>query len=176
MLPTISSSHLWRINFPHKEGSSEKMRTKMTEGITDFKNLAGGVLSLSWFMVNTSTIVKGTKKSSKITYWICIVRQWLNGRICAQEYPHRLCFLVLASEQPSLFCKAKTVKPSSTVVKKKKNYETCRFTLTVNKDTELIAYTCIISNGYLLTSIFLLPKLRAHLNAHSWPNCLADQK
>lgn len=120
MLPTISSSHLWRINFPHKEGSSEKMRIKMTEGITDFENLAGGVLSLNRFMLNTSTIVKGTKKSSKITYWICIVRQWLNGRICAQEYPHRLCFLELASEQPSLFCKAKTVRPSSTVVKKKK--------------------------------------------------------
>lgn len=66
------------------------------------------------------------KSQSKITYCICIVRERLNGQLCAQEYPHGQRLSWLTAEQPSLFCEAEIVKSSPKLIKKKAD-ETCRF-------------------------------------------------
>jgi len=64
--PTDSESHRYRISFHHKEGNTEKMRTKLDGWITyRFWKPVGGLLSLSWFVLDIYTVVRDKKKRTK---------------------------------------------------------------------------------------------------------------
>lgn len=136
-----------------------------------FGKPAGGLLSLSWFILSIYT-QGGTRRNYpkyKITYCICIVREQTNRHLCtgissrtaSSVFNSWATILILWSRESQISLRKKLRKPANLLFHSPKDMH-----------TELAVYTYVLGNLYPLTTWLLLPKFTSLYSN----NCTVDQK